>query len=49
MLDNGFFQAVNSQLSALAGDILTSTSSSVFWGEVEVPECLREQVENVAE
>lgn len=36
---------VNGQLSDLAGDILTSAGSMFFWGEVEVPECLREQLE----
>ena len=36
-------QIINSQLSALAGDILTSSNSTFLWGEVEVPECMREQ------
>ena len=49
MTENGVLQSINSYLSSFAGDILTSTHSSFLWGEVDVPECLREQVENDAE
>ena len=44
-------QLLNGQLSNFAGDILTSSHSLILLGEVEVPECLKEQFEenNVAE
>ena len=38
-------EKLNAQLGELAGDILISTSSLFCWGEVEVPELLRAEVE----
>lgn len=36
---------VTALLEDLAGDILTSTGCPFVWGEVELPECLRSEVE----
>ena len=38
-------EKLNAQLGELAGDILISTSSLFCWGEVEVPELLRAEIE----
>lgn len=38
-------QKVNKILEELAGDILTSTGCALCWGEVEVPECMKNDVE----
>ena len=38
-------EKLNTQLSNIASDILISAGSFFCWGEVEVPECLRAELE----
>ncbi len=40
---------VNQFLKDLSGTILTSTGCALCWGEEEVPDCLKQEVENKME
>ena len=40
-------ECVMNGLEQLSIDIALDSASSLFWGEVEMPECLREEVEEV--
>lgn len=40
-----FRQTLNEQLNKLAGNMQESLGSYLFWGEVEMPECLRKELE----
>lgn len=40
---------VNETLSNLAVDMQENMGSVIFWGEVEVPECLRRELEEKQE
>ncbi len=39
-------EKLKKSLDEMAYDIPIATSCSMFWGEVEVPECLRKELEN---
>lgn len=42
-------KTVASQLEDLAGDILTLTGCMGFWGEPELPDCMRVEMESESE
>lgn len=39
-------EKINEQLSKMASGIQVSSSSYLCWGEVELPECLRQECES---
>lgn len=41
-------ERINHVLAEIAHDIPVCTSSAYWWGEVELPECLREELEKEA-
>ncbi len=42
-------KTVAAQLEDLAGDILTLTGCKHYWGEVELPDCMRVEMESESE
>ncbi|MCM1083310.1 MAG: hypothetical protein NC428_07520 [Clostridium sp.] len=42
-------QAINEQLCRMAGSIQMNSSSHFLWGEVELPECLKRELEEETE
>lgn len=44
-MKNSLSEKLNEQLSKLAGNMQESLGSCLFWGEVEMPECLRKELE----
>lgn len=42
-------EKISNTLEDLAGDIIMQTGCMWTWGEVEVPECLRKELEEVEE
>lgn len=44
-MKNTLREKLNEQLNKLAGNMQESLGSYLFWGEVEVPECLRRELE----
>lgn len=38
--------SISNMLESLAGDILTSTSCPLIWGEVRLPDCLRAEIQD---
>lgn len=42
-------EKIGNTLENLADDIPMQTGCILFWGEVEVPECLRKELEEVEE
>lgn len=44
-MKNKLREKLNEQLNNLAGNMQESMGSYLFWGEVEMPECLRKELE----
>ena len=38
-------ETLNNVMSSLAEDMLEEAGSMFFWGEIQVPECLKKEVE----
>lgn len=45
MMKEELKQKINDKLSKMASTILMESSSFLVWGEVELPECLRNELE----
>lgn len=44
-MKNKLREKLNEQLTNFAGNMQESLGSCLFWGEVEMPECLRKELE----
>jgi hypothetical protein len=48
-MQHNWKEKANQLLEDLALDIITNTGSVFCWGEVQVPECLQEEVQSESE